>query len=177
MIKLKNILAENILRFGTKNLSESEKQRITEIFGEYEQFKIFLNALDFKIIPAGLPLPNDLQSTTKTKQDTAADRQSLNDFYKKSNPTAPAEPVYTIYIVLRGPLRKLPAGANVSAARWRSIVRLYKNNQFIAGDDKIVPFTKDNGQTWYPDYNAIQNVLKNLLKKYPDAAKALNIKP
>jgi len=30
MIKLKNILAENMLRFGTKNLNESEKHRLIE---------------------------------------------------------------------------------------------------------------------------------------------------
>jgi len=40
MIKLKNILAENMLRFGTKNLSETMKRALLEFDPNYPSEKI-----------------------------------------------------------------------------------------------------------------------------------------
>ena len=42
MIKLKNILAENMLRFGVKNLSESDKQHLTEDQSQNGQATIYI---------------------------------------------------------------------------------------------------------------------------------------
>jgi len=84
--------------------------------------------------------------------------------------------MYTIYVILQGPNKSLSSGVNKNAPKWRSIVRLYQNDKFVAGDDSIPPFTYDNGQTWNPDYNAIWKSLQDLLRKYPVASKALKIK-
>ena len=163
---MKNILAENMLRFGSKNLSEEEKQnlqRLTEQFGEYNQFIMKLNGLGFKKITPNWKLPYDLTSTTP---------EGLDDFYKSNS----ENPIYTVYIILQGPKRQLKSNQNSAAANWRSIVRLYTNDKFTAGNDSIAPFTSDNGKIWSPDYNAIWTELLSLLRKYSAAAKALKIK-
>ena len=63
MIRLKNILAENMLRFGSKNLSESDKRRLQSLLTEATE------TLDSSVIKTGAQALNTLIKTIPVPKD------------------------------------------------------------------------------------------------------------
>jgi hypothetical protein len=110
MIKLKNILAENMLRFGVKNLSESDKQHLTEagllgtgtitIYIEYTKDK---NGL-IRFMPA-------VQGGSKCKFE-------IEGLVDNSTPETKKKPILANWMPNAG-LTRLYIGTNASAGSFR----------------------------------------------------------
>ena len=89
MIKLKNILAENMLRFGVKNLSESDKQHLMEGPKAYDPWLELGGVAN----PKGLKFKSEdayqkfLYSGTNPYSITAADQKGAPTLFEKDPAT------------------------------------------------------------------------------------------
>lgn len=69
MIKLKSILAENLLRFGIKNLSESDIQRLTEVGPNEPFWKNYMNGTTVGEYAEGIPAVPFLNPATNKQMN------------------------------------------------------------------------------------------------------------
>jgi hypothetical protein len=144
---LKNLLAENMLRFGTKNLSESDLTRIDE------QQQVSLDAIDTAVeglnkqieaeaAKAGVTIVNHLK-TTFSERAAGALGLYLVDDYNFKRPSVVSGPGKN-YLGVNYSLGRPMSSPEAVQGRWfKQLAKLHKNQKTKMFARKIWPILRD----------------------------------
>jgi hypothetical protein len=178
MIKMKNILAENLLKFGVKNLSESDKTKLQEAYtlpnGLNESRRRYLMENDADIKKQIEVAFNQILTTLKTitMVPGTTNPVTFGNLVKDMSNTDPNRIPYTIKISVGGPRPEeftiTVGGSMLNVSDPSKLLSAWQN--YLIGDfTNGVNNVQTNSKNWIPLKNAILFKLNSVKLATPTA--------